>query len=131
MLLSGQARYFLHRPHFDRSDARPWNPSRDADRFIEILGIDQEVACDLLARFDERTIGHEAFAVTDPNDGRCRRRMQRLSAQIFSVGVELVCELHGIVKHLLPLCLTEHAKRLFVVVNQQHVFHEDTSIDIG
>src|SRR5713226_10375555 len=93
MLVGRQARDLLHGPDLDGSDARPWNPSSDADRLVEILGMDQEVAGDLLARLHEWTVGHETFAVADPNDGRRRRRMQRRGTQIFPVGVELVCEL--------------------------------------
>src|SRR5262249_53380913 len=68
MLFHGQARDFPHRPDFDRSDARSWNLSSDADRLVEIFGMDQEVAGDLLARLHERTVGHETFAVADPNN---------------------------------------------------------------
>ena len=131
MLIRGQARDLPHRPDFDGADARPWNPSSDADRIIQILGIDQKVAGDLLARLDERPVGHEALSVADPDDGSGRRRMQRRSAQIFLVGVELVRELHGFLKHLLPLGLAERPEDFFIVVNQQHVFHRDTFIDIG
>ena len=45
--------------------------------------------------------------------------------------MKLVRELHGFLEHLLPLAFAELAEGLFVMVNQQHVFHEDTSIDIG
>ena len=37
---------------------------------FEVLGIDQEIASDLLARFYERTVGDERFAVAHQNDGR-------------------------------------------------------------
>ena len=127
----GSARNLSHRPDLDGADARPGNPTSDADRVVEILGIDQEVAGDLLARFDERTVGDERFAVAHPNDGRGRRRLQRRCVDILPLGVKLVRELHGLLKHLLLLGLAELAEGLFVVVNQQHVFHEDTSIDIG
>jgi hypothetical protein len=56
--------------------------------------------------------------------------MQWRRAQVFSVGVELVRELHGFLKHLLLLAFTKLAEGLFVVVNQQHVFHESTPIAI-
>src|SRR4029450_5956271 len=75
MLIRGQARDLPHRPDFDSSDARPWTSNSDADRLVDILGIDQEVAGDLFAGFHERTVGHETFAVADPNDRRRRRRM--------------------------------------------------------
>src|SRR5215475_15030959 len=89
--------------------------------------MDQKVAGDLLASLHERTVGHETFAVADPNDRRRRCRLQRRSAQIFPVGVELVCQLDRFVKHLLSLGLAELAEGLLVVVNQQHVFHKAIS----
>src|SRR4029453_1076829 len=127
ILFSRQADDLPHRPDFHGSDARPGNPSRDADRLVKILGIDQKVAGDLLARLYERTIGHETFTVADPHDGRRRRLMQGRSAQIFPVGVELVRELYRFLKHLLTLGLAELAEGLFVMVNQQHIFHKAIS----
>ena len=59
LLLSGQAGYLLHGPDFDGSDACPGNPGSDTDRLVEILGIDQKVAGDLLACFYERPVGDE------------------------------------------------------------------------
>jgi hypothetical protein len=48
--------------------------------------------------------------------------------QILSLGMELMCKLHGFLEHLLPRGLVDFAKGLFVVVNQQQVFHVDASI---
>ena len=71
------------------------------------------------------------FAVAHPNDGRGRRRLQWRCVDILPLGVKLVRELHRLLKHLLPLGLAKLDEGLFVVVNQQHIFHEDTSIVIG
>src|SRR5262249_59152242 len=101
MLFHGQARDLPHWPDLDRSDARSWNPSSDADRLVEILGMDQEVTGDLLARLHERAVGHEAFAVADPNDRRRWCRLQRRSTQIFPVGVDLGRLLDRFLKPLL------------------------------
>src|SRR5215470_4518299 len=70
LLLHRQPHDLPHRPDLDRSDARSWNPSSDADRLVEFLGMDQEVTGDLLARLHERTVGHKAFTIADPNDRR-------------------------------------------------------------
>src|ERR1700757_3399152 len=75
--ISGQARDLFYRPYLDGSDARPWDPSSDVDGIVKILGMDQEIAGDLLAGFHERTVGYELFTVADPNDGGRRRLMQR------------------------------------------------------
>src|SRR4029077_19574318 len=47
---SGQARDLFYRPYLDGSDACPRDPSSDADGIVKILGMDQEIAGDLLAR---------------------------------------------------------------------------------
>ena len=49
--------------NFDGTLARHRNFFGNADRLVEILGIDQEVAAKLFASLRERTIGHEAFSV--------------------------------------------------------------------
>src|SRR5688572_29478432 len=76
-LLPRQARYFCHWSYFDGTDACPRNPCGDADRFVEILGIDEEVPTQLLACFCERAIGHGRFAVANSNTGGLETRMQR------------------------------------------------------
>jgi hypothetical protein len=44
--------------------------------------------------------------------------------------VELVCELDGFCEHLLSLGLANLAEGIFIMMNQQHIFHEVASIDI-
>ena len=131
MLLVGQAYNLSQRPDLDGADARPRYPTSDTDRGIEVLGIDKEITRYLLARLDERTVGDERFAVAHSNDGRGRCLLQWRRIDILPLGVELVSELHRFFKHLLPLGFAELGEGLFVVMNQQHVFREDTSIDIG
>ena len=63
---------FPHRPDFDGTHARHWNPCGDGDRLVEILDVDEHVAAELLARFRKRTVGHEPFAVAHPDAGRRR-----------------------------------------------------------
>ena len=43
------------------------NPAGDRNRFVEVLGIDEEVAAQVFASFREGTIGHERFAITYSN----------------------------------------------------------------
>src|SRR5438128_12638966 len=78
-LLSGasirrQALDFPHRPDFNSSDPHSGNPGSDVDRLVEIPGIDQEIAANLLARLREWTVSHQAFPVAYLHaDGRrCR-----------------------------------------------------------
>jgi hypothetical protein len=57
-------RRVLHEwPHFNGARARGGNPCSDGDGFVEIFGLDQVVAPELLARLRERTVGREPFAV--------------------------------------------------------------------
>src|SRR5688500_15229985 len=77
------------RPDLDGSNARAGNSRGDADRFVAILGMDQEIARDLLPRLDERPVGHDGFAIAHSNDGRRRRRLQRRRARILLFSVEL------------------------------------------
>src|SRR5437899_12186879 len=64
-----QARYLHDRPDFHGSLACSRNPCGDADRLVEILGVDQEVAAELFARFRERTVGYKRFAVAHAHAG--------------------------------------------------------------
>jgi hypothetical protein len=56
--------------------------------------------------------------------------MERGGVHILLIGVELVCELEGFREDLLPLGLACLAEGLFIMMNQQQVFHEAPSIDI-
>ena len=82
LLLSGQAGYLLTGRTSTVPMRAPGTRAAIADRLVEILGIDQKVAGDLLARFYERPVGDERFAVAHSNDGRGRRRLQRRCADI-------------------------------------------------
>src|SRR5438034_1339335 len=119
-----QACYLHYRPDFDGADTCPWNPCGDADRLVEILGVDQEVAAELFARLRERTIGQQPFAVAHPDAGRRRRWVQRVGGQILPTRVKLLRELRRLPVTLLPLGF---AQGLLVAVNQQHVFHVSAS----
>jgi hypothetical protein len=120
-----QARYLHNRPDFDRTCARPWNPSGYAERVVEILRIDQEVPAELLASLRKRAIRYEALAVTHLNAGRRRGRMQRSGGQVLPFRVEVSRELRGFLVTLLSLGLVQ---KFLVKVNQQHVFHVCSSI---
>src|SRR5439155_25188259 len=100
-LLCGQARDFDHRPDFDGSLACHGNLCGDGDGLVQIFCIDEEIAPQLLARLGERTVGHEPLAVAHPNTRRHRRGVQRVRSQILPVGVERVCELHGLLVTIL------------------------------
>ena len=58
-----QALDFPHRPDFNSSDPRSRNAGSVVDRLVEIPGINQEIAANLLAGLREWTVGNEPFPV--------------------------------------------------------------------
>src|SRR5229473_8193375 len=88
-----QSENLNHRTDFDGAHACPWNPCGNADRHVEVLGIDHEIAAELFARLRERTIGYEPLAVAHPDTGRRRGRLQRGGGQKLAVRLEVVCQL--------------------------------------
>src|SRR5437867_1297176 len=120
-----QARDLYHRPDLDRALARHRNPCRDADRVVEIPGIDKVVAPQLLARLRERAVGHKPFALAHLYAGGRRRGMQRVGGQVLPARVKVLRKLSGFLVTLLPLGF---AQGLLVKVDQQHVFHVCSSI---
>jgi hypothetical protein len=89
---------------------------------VEILDVDEHEATELLARFRKRTVGHEPFAVADPDAGRRRRRLQWGASQILPVRRELFCKMKLLLIDLLSRGQAQLAPGL-VEVYQQHVFH--------
>src|SRR6266542_3789569 len=95
-------------PHLDR-EARPHQrvPGGDRQHLVEVLGLDEAIAGQLLLRLGERTVRHDRLAVLHPHGGGGAGRLQR-----FTTLVEGAPFLHG---HLVP--------PLLVLVDQQHVAH--------
>src|SRR2546421_7060954 len=81
-----QTRYLHDRADFDGAQACRGNPCGDADRLVQILGVDEEVAAQLLARLRERPVGYQRFAGAHPDAGRRRDRVQRVGGQILTLG---------------------------------------------
>src|SRR5215470_11421425 len=119
-LILRQSRDLYHRADFDRAKARAWDTPGDAYSLVEIFGVDQEVAAELFARLREGPVGHEPFAFSHPDAGRCRRRVQWAGGQIMSARVKFLRELCGLHIAILPLGF---AQGLLVKINQQHIFH--------
>src|SRR5258708_39638326 len=102
-----------HRPDFNSSDPRSGNPTSDVDGFIEILGVDQEIAANLLPRLREWTVGHVPFPVADLHTGRRRNWLQRPGVQILSLFVKLFRELNRLILPVPSLLL---AQGLLIVI---------------
>jgi hypothetical protein len=93
------ARDLHDRPDFDGAHACPWNTCGDADRVGEIVGVDPGGAAERFAGLREQPGGDERFAVTHPDAGRRRRRLQRVGGQIRPTSLELMRERHGLRVH--------------------------------
>src|SRR5580704_13705521 len=111
-------------PDFDRPLASSGNARGDADRRVEIRGLDEEIAAELLARFREGAVRHQPFAVADPDARRRRNGMQRRGTEILARRIEVVRELGRFREAVLAFVV---GPRLLVTVDQQHVLHEISS----
>src|SRR5260370_42023939 len=82
-----------HRADFDRTHARPRNPPGNADRLVEIVSLHHEVPSKMLPRLREWTVGHHPSAVSYPDTGRRRGRLQRGGSQIMAARLEFHSQL--------------------------------------
>src|SRR5207244_2833781 len=120
-----QARDLHHRPDFDGSDPRRWNPGGNGNGLVQVPGVDQEKAAKLLARLRKRAVRYERFTLAHPDTGRRGYWMQRGGGQILPARVKILREPGGFSVTLFPLAF---AQGLLVKVNQQHVRHACPSI---
>src|SRR5262245_31887803 len=96
-----QARQFKDRSNLYSPFLGTGNASCDFDRLIEICRVDQEEATKLFACFRKGAVRDVALAVTNTNAGRGRHRMQRGSATILPLSVEVMRQFGGLHKALL------------------------------
>src|SRR5438034_3602565 len=89
LLTPRQPRYLHDWSDFNGTFTRHGNPSRDADRLVEVPGVDDIIAAQLLARLRKWPIGHEGLAVAHADAGRRRDGMQWRCGQIVPVGVQV------------------------------------------
>ena len=54
---------------------------------FKIFGLDHKVAAELLARLGKRPVGHQPFAIPNPDAGRRGDRLQRRGAHILPAGM--------------------------------------------
>src|SRR5262249_57375762 len=119
----------LHdRTDFDRAQARAWNTRGNAYSLVEVPGVEEELATQLSARLREWTVGHEPLAVTHPDAGRRRDRVQWVGAQIMPARVKFLRELRGLNVTMFTLSLTQG---LLVKINQQQISHLSASIGLS
>src|SRR5688572_12392295 len=78
--VASHSRNLHHRPHFDAAGLGVGNARGDRHRFIEVLGFDQVVATELLARFGKRAVGPNDLSALHANGGRRAARLEWLAA---------------------------------------------------
>src|ERR1700722_15945142 len=76
MLAAMPASHAPDGPHFDRAQPGRRDLRGNGHGIVQILGLNQIVAAELLARLGERTIGRLNLSVSDTNGRRRRRRPQ-------------------------------------------------------
>src|SRR5258707_14116020 len=81
LLSRRQPRNLQYRPDFHGPLASPGNSASNADGFVEVLGIDQEIPPQVLARFGTGSVGHEPLPFPHANAGRRRYWMNARGAQ--------------------------------------------------
>src|ERR1700686_1595545 len=81
-LIRRQARNFHDGPNFNGSPAPCRDPPGNTDCLVEVLGVDQEVAAQLVASLREWTVGHQPFAVANADTRRRGCWVERPGAQI-------------------------------------------------
>src|SRR5579872_3046602 len=100
------------------------NSGRNADGFIEIIGVNHEEAAELLASFCKRAVGDEALALANADAGGGGDGLQGRGGQKLTLGVEVVGQRGGLHVARLPGGIVE---KLLVLVNQKQVLHIGSS----
>src|SRR3954453_22095873 len=116
------------RPHLDRADARRRNPRRDLDRGIEILGLHEVIAAELLARFGKRAVGLQRLALALAYGRRGRGRLQPVARLEIAALDDALRE--GLIfrRHPLPGRRTHIRVLGFVLVDHQQILHRLTPV---
>src|SRR5260370_18885054 len=94
-LRGGLGRALYEWAHFNGAGTHGGNPCGDGDGFVEIFGLDEVIAAELLACLNERTVGHEPFASAQADAGGCRRRVELTTAQPLSGILDLLRAVRG------------------------------------
>jgi hypothetical protein len=108
---------------FDGARPRRRDSRGNTDRFVQILGLDEEEAAELLPRFREWTGRDDRFPVAHLDASARRSGLQLIPRHKVAGGSELIPQLAVLVIQALPIGFAEAGKGLLVVMNQQDVFH--------
>src|SRR5712671_790034 len=112
-----------YRPYFDRSGSRRRDARRNPVGLMRITCFNHKEATHLLARLGEWAVSNQLLAIAHAHALRRRRRLQLIAEEIFTVRLKLFDELPVLCIDFLMLVFSATVKCLFVMINQQNVFH--------
>src|SRR6478609_3817544 len=116
-------------PNLDRTGLGAGNSRRDANRGVEILGLDQIITTELFARFRKWAIGREDLAVAYAHGCCGRRRLQSVARLEVAALDDGLGERTIIRHHLLAVRLAQFAEFRFASIDRQQVLHRFTPCD--
>src|SRR5882757_8939099 len=111
------------RPDLDRTRLGAGNARGNGDRGVEILGLDQIVAAELLPRFRERTIRRQSLAVANAHGGRGRCRLQCIARLEIAALDDGLGEGTVFLHHFLARCRVDFAVLGLVLIDHQQILH--------
>src|SRR3981081_4138111 len=111
------------RPDLDRTIPGAGNTRGNGERCVEILGLDQIVTAELLARSHERTIRGKGLAVTDAHGGGGSGRLQPVAGLEIAALDDGLGERSIFVGHFLARRRVHFGVLGFVSVDHQQILH--------
>src|SRR5712672_3682681 len=112
-----------HRPYFNRSGSRRRDARRNPVGLIRITCFNHKESTHLLARFGEWAVSDQLLAIAHADALRRRRGLQLIAEEILTARLKLFDELPVLCIDFLELVFGTTVKCLFVMINQQNVFH--------
>src|SRR5262249_31895971 len=82
-------RMFADRSYLDASQLRRRDARRDLDRLVEIPGLDQVIAAELLFRFRKRSVGRRDLAVPDADGRGGLDRLEVVAPEIMAAALDV------------------------------------------
>jgi len=104
-LNSGKTLDFDERPDFDGAPAASGNAGGDIDGFIEVPGVNQKEAAELLAGFGKGAVSYQALTIVEAKAGGGRGGLERGRTEELPFLVELIGESGGFDVAVLALLL--------------------------
>src|SRR5215217_9628999 len=120
---SGRHVHLHDRPDLDRPAADVGDPGRDLDGLVQVLGLDNVEAAELLLGLGERPVGAEGLALAHPDGGGGGGRLERLAGLVDAAVDDVLCERHVVLELGLSLLLALARPVLLAGVDQQRVAH--------